>query len=395
MANSGPGSLRACIESRGPRTCVFEISGHIRLLSDLLLQDPFITIAGQSAPSPGIMLSGATIRISTHDVLIQHLSLRPGDENSQASFDNRDGVGIRSDGSDVFNIVLDHLSISWATDENIGIYSPVAGAYVRDVTISNSILAEGLYRSKNSKGAHSMGLLVGEYTYRIAILRNLFAHNHKRNPMLKGGVSAQVINNVVYNWRGELDSAVANVSNVEEINQPVFLNFIGNVYKPGTNSPLFAALRGTPVFNETRVNLYDNFGPTRQSTLDPEWNITSLPEIPHRSLNPVLPIDGLSLLSAEEATSRVISSSGARVMDRSATSVDERIVSDVLNVTGDLKDCVSGCSKSAGGFPAYSVNTRTFPLPPDPYGDSDLDGYTNLEEILHEMSSNVEGMGSQ
>jgi len=235
-----------------------------------------------------------------------------------------------------------------------------------------------------------MGLLVGEHTHNIAILRNLFAHNHKRNPMLKGDVSAQLINNVVYNWRGELDSAVANVPDVEEIHQPVFLNFVGNTYKPGANSPLLAALKGNPVFEDTRAYVYDNIGPTRQSPLDPEWSITSLPETPHRSMSPVLPLDELALLSSEEAFNFVLASSGARVADRSTTLVDSRIVSDVLNGTGDLKDCVAGCAKSAGDFPVYAVNQRGFSAPVDPHGDSDADGYTNLEELLHEMAVAVE-----
>jgi hypothetical protein len=74
LAADGAGSLKACVDASGPRVCVFEVSGTIRLPDDLTLRNPFLTIAGQTAPSPGITLRGAGILVKTSNVL-RHRSL--------------------------------------------------------------------------------------------------------------------------------------------------------------------------------------------------------------------------------------------------------------------------------------------------------------------------------
>ena len=91
---SGAGSLKACIDGTGPRTCVFEVSGAIRLTSDLIIRNGKLTIAGQTAPSPGIMIRGAAIEIHASDVLIQHIRVRTGDDTNGPDPDNRDSLKI-------------------------------------------------------------------------------------------------------------------------------------------------------------------------------------------------------------------------------------------------------------------------------------------------------------
>src|SRR5690606_6707929 len=93
---SGPGSLRAAIETPGPRVIVFEVSGTISLTKNLYVREPFVTIAGQTAPSPGITIRGAGLFVLTHDVLVQHLRIRPGDALDGPRMDNRDAVAIGS-----------------------------------------------------------------------------------------------------------------------------------------------------------------------------------------------------------------------------------------------------------------------------------------------------------
>jgi hypothetical protein len=369
---------------------VFEVSGRIQLQSNLIVGSPFITIAGQSAPAPGILVTGGTLRIETHDVLVQHVFFRPGDENTLSPYDSRDGVGLRAYHDDVYNVVLDRISVSWAIDENIGMYIGKAGRTMRDVTISNSIISEALANSKHSDGLHSMGLLVGEHIKNVSVLRNLFATNHKRNPMLKGGVTAEVMNNVVYGWGADTGSAVLSVSNVEGINAPVLLNFIGNFYKAATYSRPYAPVFGDPLVNTTRVFAYSNIGPTRTSDAGDEWSITSLPRTPFRSVNPVMPISDIELFGPAEGYEHVLRNAGARKNDRVTADVDARVVREVRNNTGVLKDCVSGCSRRAGGFPNFRSTTRSFPVPPNPLGDSNGDGYTNLEDLLIQQARLLE-----
>ncbi len=54
--DSGSGSLRSCIEASGPRICIFRTGGLITLNSPLTILNPYITIAGQTAPGGGITI---------------------------------------------------------------------------------------------------------------------------------------------------------------------------------------------------------------------------------------------------------------------------------------------------------------------------------------------------
>ena len=118
LSASGSGSLKACIDATGPRTCVFEVSGAIRLTSDLIIRNNQIRIAGQTAPSPGIMIRGAAILITASDVLIQHIRVRAGDDTTGPNPDNRDSLKITgTTAKPVRNVVIDHCSFSWSIDE--------------------------------------------------------------------------------------------------------------------------------------------------------------------------------------------------------------------------------------------------------------------------------------
>jgi len=111
LNDSGSGSLRDCVNKSGPRVCIFEISGTIAINNDLSINNPYITIAGQTAPSPGITIRNFPIRPKTHDVLIQHIRVRTGDTGG-GDRKNRDAFGV--EGNNPYNIVMDHVSASWA-----------------------------------------------------------------------------------------------------------------------------------------------------------------------------------------------------------------------------------------------------------------------------------------
>src|SRR5689334_21542286 len=57
LNDPGPGSLRAAVEAKGPRTVIFRVAGTIQLKTKLVVREPFITIAGQTAPGDGICLA--------------------------------------------------------------------------------------------------------------------------------------------------------------------------------------------------------------------------------------------------------------------------------------------------------------------------------------------------
>src|SRR5690606_36956468 len=144
-----------CTDGKGPRVCVFEVSGTIRLSRDLILRNPNITIAGQTAPSPGIMFRGGGLLIKTSDVLVQHLRFRPGDDPGGVPPENRDALKIESD-SPISNIVIDHCSFAWAIDETASLWSGW-----NNVVLTNNIFAEALNDSLHPKGAHGYGVLLG------------------------------------------------------------------------------------------------------------------------------------------------------------------------------------------------------------------------------------------
>ncbi len=198
LADNGRGSLRAAVEAEGPRIVVFETAGVIWLRSDLEISDPYITIAGQTAPSPGITIRGAGLSVQTHNVVIQHISIRPGSSRDPEVNRNRDALSISSCADcrqPTQDVRVENVSASWAVDEVIGLW----GATLNRVTIRNSIIAEALHEAGHPKGGHSMGLLIGARVQSVLVAGNLFASNMRRNPVISAGASAMVANNLIYN----------------------------------------------------------------------------------------------------------------------------------------------------------------------------------------------------
>ncbi|MEK7753976.1 MAG: right-handed parallel beta-helix repeat-containing protein, partial [Acidobacteriota bacterium] len=123
LNSEGPGSLREAIETKGPRIVVFEVGGVIDLnRKTLTIGEPFLTIAGQTAPSPGITIIRDGIKILTHDILIQHIRVRMGDagQPKKSGYDPE----TTTSGPECYRIVVDHCSFSWAVDENLSISGP-------------------------------------------------------------------------------------------------------------------------------------------------------------------------------------------------------------------------------------------------------------------------------
>jgi hypothetical protein len=385
LGDSGRGSLRECVNYRGPRTCIFEVGGEIRLRSALRVRVPYLTIAGQTAPAPGITLTGGTLRIETNDVLVQHIAVRPGDGRGGVEPSFRDGIAIGAERPlSAHHVVLDHVSVTWALDENVSTWYRTT----RDVTISNSIIAEGLDNSIHPKGAHSKGLLIGDGTRRISVLRNLIANNIERNPYLKPGTSVEFINNVVYGWGPDGGWSLCNVTDNEGRGEPIMLSFIGNYYKPGPWSFIGAPLYGKKLAPGTRVFAQGNLGPTRKSEGEEEWKIASLPADPYRVFSPPFRGARMRRLPALQAYEQVLQSAGSRPRRRSA--IDTRIVADVRSSSGGIKDCINGCRNAVGMIQAEDSNSRTHNVPSALFELEGKSGYTRLEKWLHARAREIE-----
>jgi hypothetical protein len=359
---SGPGSFYEAVRASGPRTVVFDVSGTIELTSGIGIYQPYLTIAGQTAPSPGITIKGAGLVVATHDVLVQHIRIRVGDDPNGPVGDLRDALAVAA--ANVYNVVIDHVSASWAVDENLSTWwTPM-----NDITFSNNITSEALYDSLHIKGPHSMGLLVGDGSKRVSVVRNLLAHNHLRNPLIKGDTSTVVLNNLIYNpyWEpmGFMDDAGA-----------VTHSIIGNHQISGNNT-----LSNTNFFNLSRLTNPSSRAYQRDNTGDLPVVATGQAVV----TSPPISFSPMTILPSSQVKNYVLANAGARPADRDA--VDKRIVSDVINGTGRIIDSQS----EVGGWPTLAQNRRALQYP-STTADSDNDGYTDLEEYLHQLAAEVEG----
>jgi hypothetical protein len=247
LVASGPGSLAAALATEGPRTIEFKIGGIIDLDGgQLTVRAPHVTIAGETAPSPGITIIRGGLGISTHDVIVRHLRIRPG-EAGRAKKSGWDVDGVATGGG-ARDVIVDHCSISWSTDENLSAGGPrFAGATPDDwrrgtshrITFSHCLVAEALHHSTHSKGTgHSMGSLIHDNTSDIAIIGNLYLSNNARNPLFKGGARGIVVNNLICNSGG---SAITYGLVPEEWEghewQRGQMAVVGNVVRRGPSSP--------------------------------------------------------------------------------------------------------------------------------------------------------------
>ena len=233
LADDGEGSLRWALDQSGPRVIVFEVGGTIRLKSDLRIRRADATVAGQTAPEPGISITGGALRIRTHDVVVQHIALRPGPSETKKQNDNRDGISI--DGRDSgasYSVRVENVSVSWSTDEAMSTWY----ATTRSVTIRNSIVAEALRRAGHSKGDHSMGLLIGTKTTGIEVTGNLLANNVHRNPVLGVGASAFVANNYIVNPGSNPIHLYSNDGSKKVSPIPTLASIVENVVVAGPSS---------------------------------------------------------------------------------------------------------------------------------------------------------------
>ncbi len=394
LADNGPGTLRAALNDPAPRIIVFRVGGIIELEENLFINHPFVTVAGQTAPGDGILIKDVGITIMTHDVLIQHIRVRPGNEGD-VNAEVNDAISILGKQSDIdgaYNVVVDHVSASWGEDETVSTWF---GAH--DITISWSIISEALDKSRHRKGHHSAGLLIGDSSYHVSIHHNLMAHNDFRNPLMSKGGTHDIVNNVVYNW-GVLPAEII------DYDSNTFLNFIGNYFLPGPSTfreryeILIEPASGTP-----SIYVEGNIGPHRPDPAMGEWAVIGFgygeDEAPERYRSSTkFTTHSITAMSATEAFEKVLAGAGATVPARD--SVDRRVGSDVRNKTGAIINSpeeVGGYPELAGGNPPTDSDHDGMPddwesamgLDPndaaDGNGDLDRDGYTNIEEYLHSL----------
>jgi len=353
----GPGSFKWAVEQPGKRIVVFEVAGAIDLgLKVITIRQPELTIAGQTAPSPGITLIRGGIDIATHDVIVQHIRLRVG-RSGQPPF-SWESDGISTVGA--HDVIVDHCSLTWALDENLSASGPrFAGntpeqwrqGASHNITFSNNIIAEGLANASHPKGEHSKGSLIHDNATGILIYRNLYAHNYERNPLLKGGVHAAVVNNLIFDPGAQ--AIHYNLMDLEWTGkpfQPGELSAVGNVFRAG-----FSTLPDTTFLSIGGAGDLDYYGRDNIAvgrTGEPRkmfgrYTTTSATIIQVKQ-PPVWPA-GLQVLPANQVETYVLRNAGARPWDRDAD--DLRVTFDVAEGRGKIIDD----ENQVGGFRPQKV----------------------------------------
>ncbi len=409
LASSGPGSLRDALEKDGPRIVVFNIGGIIDLgTRDIVVRNPYLTIAGQTAPGNGIVIKNAGLVIATHDVIIQGMRFRIGGDTNGSNPRYRDGLEITNSActdqnsnceEKPHNIIIDHNSISWAVDEN---FSTWAG--VHDITLSWNIISEGLACSIHTNGCHSMGLLLGPESHNISIHHNIFAHNGERNPQIYNGNTLEFINNLVYDWT--VAATMAGGCSYKPT-KGSRINLIGNYYQPGPSTFAYTedshtvdkSILISSCWNESKIYLHDNLGP-RLGYADnvSDWVLAKNETYNTiKSDTPALPLSGVTTSPVLDAYKSVLAGAGAVAPERDL--VDIRVVEEIRSQSGHLIDSVEkvegwlnyetvtskNIDRDNDGLPDSWENNHGLNAdnPDDAAYSAENSEYTNIEQYIH------------
>src|ERR1044071_4907711 len=338
LAPKGPGSLREALETDGARLVVFEVGGVIDLGGQTLsVKRPYLTIAGQTAPDPGITLIRGSLVIETHDVVVQHIAVRPGDGGPKPWAP--DAISV-SRGS---NVVIEHCSTTWAIDENLSTSGPGDVEDSRltshDITFRNCLIAEGLSHATHPKGEHSKGTLVHDGVRNVLIEGCVYAHNRERNPRLKGGTLTTVRDTLMYNWSSACVGVGARGN--DKILAPAQAVLVGNVAiaGPDTKGKVFVKSVDPGGVVALRDNLL--FG-----VAEADDGVVRASGAPSGG-------------GAQANATRALRSAGARAARRAPT--DTRIVQSIIRGDGHLIDS----QNEVGGYPQRASTKRAVVVPKD------------------------------
>lgn len=365
LASEGPGTLRAAIEAAGPRIIVFEVGGAIDLGGKTLkITEPFVTIAGQTAPSPGVTIIRGGMDIAAHDVIVQHLRIRPGDLD-RPWMSGWDEDSISTQGG-AWNVIVDHCTLTWATDENLSASGPrFTGSTPEEwragtshnITFSNNIIAEGLAYASHAKGEHSKGSLIHDNVTGLLIVGNLYAHNYERSPLFKGGVWGVIVNNLIYDPGPR--AIHYNLAPEEWLDHPFQtgrMTAIGNVLRAGPSTPV-EKLAFLMIGGAGNLEYYgrDNIAVDQRG--DPLRMFGSYTTTGARIIQvPRPPVwwEGLTPIPARDVQVSVLANAGARPWDRDQ--LDVLLVAEVAEGRGEIIDH----EEQAGGYPNPSATRKPF-----------------------------------
>jgi pectate lyase len=367
LNDSGDGSLRSAVEAEGPRTVVFAVSGTIQLKTPLIIRNPHITIAGQTAPGGGITLRDYTLHIDAQEVVVRYIRSRLGNVSKVED----DSINIR-DGAR--NVILDHVSVSWSTDEAL---SPSGD--IKNITVQWSLIAESLNKSVHLKGAHGYGSLL-RATGGVSLHHNVWAYHRGRNPRF-GDNYGKNTEPAVFDFRNNIVSSWGDyASGTNDGN--IHVNYVDNLVRPGKFSSKSEPIVMTSAGDEN-AQIYikgnvvpGNAGWTSDNSKMVAWGAPpkELSQEPGKFKLAAAPFDApkITTWAASELMVRVLDKVGDNYPWRD--SVDERIVTQIAENSGKLIDS----QEEVGSWP--SLPSGAAPL------DSDGDGIPDAWEKAHGLN---------
>lgn len=363
LDKDGPGSLAEALAAPGPRIIVFEVGGAIDLeRSTLSITQPYVTIAGQTAPSPGITILRGGIDVKTHDVKMQHMRIITGaDGQPKRSGWEADAFSTAS----ASNVVIENNTFMWAIDENMSASGPrFTGDTVEEwragtshnIVFRLNLAAEGLADSSHPKGEHSKGSLIHDNATGIVFDRNIWAHNVERSPLVKGGAQVLMVNNLIYNPQHR--AVHYNLMDLEWAgHEPVTgeITAVGNVMRGGNDTDEglpFLMLGGVGDLayygaDNRAVDLHGNalpmfgtYGQTGAELIEAEAPLASL--------------DGYDVLPSGSVETTLLATAGTRPWDRGSEEI--RVLFFIAEGRGDIIDDES----EVGGYPDIPSSAAPF-----------------------------------
>ncbi|SIT94438.1 pectate lyase family protein [Pontibacter indicus] len=362
LEDSGEGSLRKAIQKKGPRIIVFAVSGTIVLKEPLDINNGDVTIAGQSAPGDGICISNYPVSIKADNVIVRYLRFRLGDVSQQQE-DALSGNRGRS------NIMIDHCSMSWATDECASFYRN------KNFTLQWSIISESLNESVHAKGDHGYGGIWGGEG--ASFHHNLIANHSSRMPRFSGSKSTpnspdelvDFRNNVIFNW----------VHNSSYGGERGRYNMVNNYYKAG---PATISSKRDRIVNPSQPygqfyvtgNYVDGFPVITQDNWAGGVQADHVDSV--KTANP-FEVAAIREQTAAQAYELVLAHAGASYK---RDAVDARVVADVRTgkpTSGKNKNGIIDSQQDVGGWPELKSAPAA--------EDQDQDGMPDAWELQHNL----------
>jgi pectate lyase len=377
LNDKGEGSFREAAQAKEKRTILFSVAGTIHLESPLLINGQ-VTIAGQSAPGDGICIADQPVKISGNQVIVRYLRFRMGDQyQSQKGMVDGSGSDDALSANKCNNLIIDHCSFSWSTDEVLSVYGGDS------TTLQWNIIAEPLNYSYHFEAGdkdwekHGFGGIWGGS--HLTAHHNIFAHCVNRNPRFNGarlGAREELVdfrNNVIYNWQNK---AVYGGENGH-------YNFVANYFKPGPSTKPSAA-KNILDPSKTETLPYGRFY-VQNNELEgfPEGladNLKIVTSLTSVYVSHPYPAEPIPQKNAYQAYVDALEVAGASLR---RDTLDARIVKDIYNGTGNIIDVQGGFTH---GTP-YAQTKQAWPAlqPGFAPADADRDGMPDAWEIQQQL----------